>query len=148
MSDFQSMKSEKMTRLKWNNWTRYCSERRNCKLLATTVDRCQLLATLIPTSARQIIPQQVGRYFQQFVPRSLSNHVFTFHILILMKLFNSFKRSDWIYSSRFNIGVRCAVETWWARWLCIDHFCCCFCVVPRQILRRERSEFSEIWRKN
>ena len=67
-----------MTRLKENSWTWCCIERRNCKLLATTVDRCQLLATLIPTSAGQIIPQQVGRYFQQFVPRSLSNHVFYF----------------------------------------------------------------------
>ena len=67
-----------MTRLKENSWTWCCIERRNCKLLATTVDRCKLLATLIPTSAKQIIPQQVGRYFQQFVPRSLSNHVLLF----------------------------------------------------------------------
>ena len=127
-----------MTRLKGNSWTRCCIERRNCKLLATTVDRCKLLATLIPTSAKQIIPQQVGRYFQQFVPRSLSNHVLLFIFSFCRSFSILSKDSDWIYSSRDYIVLRaqCKRDGLFGSVLII-------CFVSAFVRREDRDERSE-----
>ena len=130
-----------MTRLKENSCTRCCIERRNCKLLATTVDRCKLLATLIPTSAKQIIPQQVGRYFQQFAPRSLSNHALLF-IFSFWWSFSIFQKdpTGFTQAAIYKRGAQGYVMgSWWLSSF-FDH-----CVVLSASHRRKDQKFKEFF---